>query len=93
MVAREIGDDVPPRPVRFGEAVEQNDRRMGGVAGDLDVEFYTCRKGDAFEVGHFFLPSRKREGPGVGAPPAACGSVYYERGAHPPTPSRLREGA
>ena len=38
MVAREVGGDVAPGAVRFGEAVEEDDGRVGGIAADRDVE-------------------------------------------------------
>ncbi|GLV24992.1 hypothetical protein TomTYG45_14300 [Sphingobium sp. TomTYG45] len=47
--------------------------------------------GGAFiRSGHYILPSRRREGPGVGSPHRP---LQFRRGrAHPLPPSRLREG-
>ena len=57
MVPGEIGDDVAPRPVRFGKAVQQDDGRMTAMPRDLDVELDAGRKGDTVErVGHCLSP-------------------------------------
>ncbi|MCY1167513.1 hypothetical protein D9M73_74780 [compost metagenome] len=49
MVGAELRDDVPPRAVRFGEAVEQEDRRMRRVARRRHVERDAGREGDGGE--------------------------------------------
>src|SRR3546814_7105352 len=38
MVGGERGDLVPPGAMRFGETVEQDDRRRGGIAGGRSEE-------------------------------------------------------
>ena len=86
VVAGEVGDDMPPGPVRFGEAVQEDDRRVGGIARDLDVEFDTRRKGDALEVGHSSSPLPQAGGGRGWAPRLPHADRFITSGAPTPNP-------
>jgi hypothetical protein len=42
-------DLVPPSPVRFREAVQEDDRRRIARAAILDIQFDARSEGDAFQ--------------------------------------------
>lgn len=70
MVAGEIGDHAAPRAVRFGKAVQQDDRRVRRVAGDRDVELDAGGQRDTGQrhVGHHSLLSQALRGSSCGEP-------------------------